>query len=244
MNLLGRLLFHNFIYKVIAVLVAAVLWAAVQGSSTVEESLDLPIVLENRPDDLVVVGQSAVEVNLRLVGSRAALRAARRDLSTYPISLEGLSPGEARFPVNNEALQLPTGASVAARAPSTVVLQTEPVVRKKVPVRADVVGTPAPGYKVLAIEVKPAQVTLAGARSSIRRLREVMTERIDLNDIQESFERPIPLAFGGSLVWRAEEDSEPVVIHIEIEAPEKPGELQEPEIDEESAAGRARSSQG
>lgn len=222
MTLLTRIFFHNAVYKIVALLVAAVLWAAVQGSQSIDESIDLPIVLESVPDSLVVVDQSALEVNLRIVGSRAALRGIKRELTSYPISLEGLAnPGEARFAVNSERLQaqLPRGAKVAARSPSTVVLQTEPVVRKKVPVRADVVGDPPEGYTVLGVDVEPEQVTLAGARSSIRRLREVLTDRIDISKLEETTTHEAPLVFGGSLVWRAEEDRSPVKVQIRLEGP-------------------------
>ena len=64
MKFLAGLLFHNILYKVVAVLVAAVLWAAVQGSLSVEESIDLPIVLEDVPSSLVVVDQLAAGVQL------------------------------------------------------------------------------------------------------------------------------------------------------------------------------------
>lgn len=218
MKFLTGLLFHNFVYKLIALLVAAVLWAAVQGSRSVEESLDLPIELTDISEQLVVVDQSAVEVNLHLEGSRAALRAARRDLTSYPISLEGVSAGEARFPILTESLPIPPGGKVVARSPSTVVLQTEPVSRKKVPVRADVVGKPANGARLISIDVSPREVVLAGARSSIRRMREVLTDQVDLSELEETTVREIALApLAGSLVWRAEEDQTPIQVQIRIE---------------------------
>jgi hypothetical protein len=219
---LSRLLFHNLLYKTMALLVAAVLWAAVQGAESVEESIDLPIVLEAVPDSLVVVDQSAIEVNVRVVGSRAAMRGARRELTSYAISLEGLKPGEARFPVNTEPprFQLPRGAKVTARSPSTIVLQTEPVMQKTVSVRPDVSGELPEGYKLLEVVVEPAEVVLSGARSSLRRLREVLTERVDLSEIRQTTVQEVPLAFGGSLVWRAEDDQVPVKVQIRIEAPE------------------------
>jgi YbbR domain-containing protein len=236
-KLLTRLIFQNLIYKVVALLVAAVLWAAVQGSASIEESIDLPIELQGVPESLVVVGQSALEVNLRIKGSRAALRGARRDLKSYPISLEGIEPNmEARFPVTREGLALPRGAEVVARSPSTVLIQTEQVVRKKVPVRADVVGTPPEGYRLVRVDVEPRQVVLAGARSSIRRLREVLTERVDVSDITETTTREAPLAFGGSLVWRAAEDDTPVKVRIELEGP--------PETPADESAGAAGSTSG
>ena len=225
MRFLSGLLFHNLLYKLVALLVAAVLWAAVQGAATVNESIDLPIVLEDVPDSLVVVEQSAVEVNVRLVGSRAAMRGAQRELESYSISLEGLKPGEARFPVNTDRYKLPRGAEIMARSPSTIVLQTEPVIQKTVAVHADVVGALPPGYTLVDVVVEPGQVVLSGARSSLRRLREVLTERIDVSEIRQTTIQEVPLAFGGSLVWRAEDDQVPVKVEIRVEGPTPPAPL-------------------
>ena len=218
MKLLAGLLFHNLVYKLVALLVAGVLWAAVQGSQSIELSLDLPIEIVDAPASLVVVDQSALEVNVRVVGSRAAVRAAERAVTRYPINLRGLSgAGEARFPVTADRLELPRGARVSARSPSTIVLQTEPVVRKKVPVRADVIGIPPEGFELVNVTVEPREVVLAGARSSIRQTREVLTRSVDVTDLRNDLVEEVPLAsFGGSLVWRAEEDVTPVTVQIRV----------------------------
>ena len=223
MNTLARILFNNLGYKLLAVMVAFVLWAAVQGTESVKRSLDLPVAFVDVPKSFVVVEQSASKVNLQISGSRAAVETAERELTSYPISLSGLSQGgEAFFPVVQAHPNLPRGATIEARSPSTVVIQTEPVVRKKVPVSADLVGEVQEGLKLAATRVEPGQVIMAGARTSIRRLREVATERVDLAEVTENLEREVSLVAHGSLVWRAEEDDKPVILTLEVEpvAPE------------------------
>ena len=79
----------------------------------------------------MVVEQSPREINLRVVGSRAALRRAERQLVRYPISLEGVKPGEARFPVEISHLPTPRGAEIASRSPSMIVLRIEERGRKR-----------------------------------------------------------------------------------------------------------------
>lgn len=219
MSLLGRLLFGNLLYKLLALLVAVVLWAAVQGSRSEQQSYDLRITLENVPEDVVVVEQSAHMVNLTLRGSRAALRRVSRDVQvrTYPVSLQGVKPGEARFQVPRDPLGVPPGTEVLARSPSTIVLELEAVERKKVRVRADVVGEPPEGYRLVGYSVDPPEVLLAGARGSIRRLREVVTDRLDLSQLRETAVHEVPLAFSGSYVWPVDDDGPAVRVKVEIE---------------------------
>jgi YbbR domain-containing protein len=209
--------FKNLGLKLAALLVAFVLWAAAQGFQSVELSIDLPIAFSDTPDSVVVVGQSVSEVNLRLKGSRAALRYAEEELSTFPISLVGLEPGTREFVVDAESLPLPRGAEVVARSPSKVELRIEPVIRKRVRVRADVVGEAPEGYSVQGVEVVPREVMLEGARSRLRRMREVSTRSIDVSALTETSRQQLPLVLEADQVWRADARGEPVEVEIRIE---------------------------
>lgn len=213
-------LFNNLGLKLTSLLVAGVLWAAAQGFQSVELSLDLPIVFSGTPDSVVVVNQSVAEVNLRLKGSRAALRSAAEELRNFPISLVGLEPGTREFVIDAEILPLPRGAEVMARSPSKVELRIEPVIRKRVRIRADVVGEPAEGYRLESVQVTPREVDLEGARQSLRRLNEVSTRSIDLSVLTETTSQQVPLVLEAGQVWRADAQGEPVQVEIRIQAPE------------------------
>ena len=211
-------IFHNWGFKLAALLIAGALWATAQGFRSVEQSIDLPIVLEDVPEEVVVVDQSAREVNVRIAGSRAALRRAEKQMVRYEISLEGIGVGEARFSVDVERLAIPRGATISARSPSTVVLRTEPRVEKRVPVRVDLVGEPPEGFRVEAVRVNPSQVLLQGARAEMRRIREVLTDRVDVSELRETEEFEVRLVLGESHVWRAD-DGPGVTVEVEIAAP-------------------------
>ena len=211
-------IFDNLIYKIAALLVASVLWATAQGFRSVEQGLDLPIVLQDVPPELVAVDQSAHEVNLRIVGSRAALRQAEKNLLRYPLSLADIKPGEARFSVTTDRLSLPRGARISARSPSTITVQIERVLIKRVKVRPDLAGALPEGLHVEAVSVEPVEVVLEGARSSMRRIREVMTDRIDLTRLRETTTLETSVILGYPHVWRLEGENGPVRVHIEVVA--------------------------
>ena len=170
----------------------------------------------------MVVDQSVLEENLRIVGSRAALRRAQRELERYPISLAAANPGESRFSITPERLSMPRGARVTARAPSSVTVQLEPVRKKRVPVRADVFGSPAEGYRLVEVRVEPDRVLLEGARTKIRRIAEVRTDRLDLSRLHETSVYELPLIFGVPHVWQSERRGQPVKVEVVIEPVEKP----------------------
>ncbi|HTO07766.1 MAG TPA: CdaR family protein [Myxococcota bacterium] len=210
-------IFDNMLYKIVSLLIACVLWAAAQGVTDVEQSLDVPIAVEKVPDNLVVVEESAHEINLRLVGSRAALRQASKTLQHYTVSLEGAKAGEARLAVNREELTVPRGARIAARSPSTVVYTLEPVVAKTVPVRADLAGELPAGLRLVRVSLEPKEIAILGAKSSVRNIREVVTDRIELARLRETAVLESSVALGYPHVWRKDPDGGPIRVTVEVE---------------------------
>jgi YbbR domain-containing protein len=215
-------IFSNALYKLAALLVACVLWAATQGFQSVEEGIDVPVSLEGVPEEVVVVDWSAREINLQIKGSRAALRRAARELVRYPISLEGVKPGEARFQVETSHLPTPRGAEIASRSPSTIVLRIEQRERKRVRVSADVIGDPAPGHEIVSVSLTPTEVEIEGARSALRRIREASTDRVDVTGLESSEEREVRLLLGAPNVWRVN-DEEPIRVRIDVRPSEPEG---------------------
>ena len=213
-------LFNNLGLKLSSLLGAGVLWAAAQGFQSVELSLDLPIAFSDTPETVVGVGQSVSEVNLRLKGSRAALRSVAEEFSIFPISLVGLEPGTREFVIDTESLPLPRGAEVVARSPSKVELRIEPVIRKRVVIRADIVGALPDGYRIQGIELTPDEVVLEGARGSLRRLREISTRTVDVSELTETTSQQVPLVLEAGQVWRVGARGEPVEVKILIQAPD------------------------
>jgi YbbR domain-containing protein len=211
-------IFDNLLYKLVALLVAVLLWVSAQGVNDIEQGLDLRVVYTDLPEGLVVVEQSAAEINVRVRASRAALRRMQSDLSSYVVSLAGVKEGTAQFPVVPENLPLPRGATAIARSPSLLVFRTESVVSKLVEVRPDVGGELPQGYALRGVHVVPRQVEVAGARTSVRRLREVPTQRVDISQLRATTTLEAPLLLAPN-VWRKDGQQLPVQVTVEIEGP-------------------------
>ena len=135
------------------------------------------------------------------------------------MSLEGSKPGEARLSVNKEQISLPRGARIAARSPSTLVYTLETVVTKNVPVRADLAGDLPRGYKLVRVSVDPKEIAIVGAKSSVRNIREVVTDRIELARLRETSALESSVALGYPHVWRKDPDAGPIRVNVEIEPP-------------------------
>ncbi len=200
-----RLIYRNFVYKLVALVIAVILWAATQGFRSVDQSVDVALTFLDQPDNVVVIAQSAREVNFKVVGSRWAVRRAEQELETYPVSLEGASPGEIRFQIDPDRFSLPRGAEISAWSPSNVSIKLDTIIEKSVRVRADIAGEVPAGFRLQGVEVDPSILPLRGASSVLARLREVPTQRVEIGDLRQTTSFDVPVVVSASNVWPASE---------------------------------------
>lgn len=205
-------------YLFVAVLIAMLLWGVAQGSSDSQEPFDVPVVFENVPEELVITDQNSDVINIRVQGSRAALRNVREERLAYVVDAGGARRGSADFDVPQEPIVPPRGARVVSRSPSRLEVKFERRGTKVMNVRAEVSGEPAPGFRVAAVVVEPLRVRVTGARREVLRLSEAVTEIVDLSGLTETTERQVRLNLAGKNVWV--EDPTDVTVRVEIEAEE------------------------
>ncbi len=206
--------FH-FGYAVLALIISTVLWVFSHGSSKIERGYDIPVVFHGVPEDLVIVEQSAAVVNIRVLGPPAAHRDISPSKMEYGLSLEGAKRGPAVFEVDVTLLEMPPRARILSRSPNRIELKFEDRSRKSVRISADVAGVPAAGFVMAGFEVVPPRVWLSGARRDVLRLREVVTERVDVEGAIESLEREVRLSLGGGHVWV--DQDEPIKVRVQID---------------------------
>jgi YbbR domain-containing protein len=202
-------------YGLLALVISGVLWGMAHGSSRIDRGFDIPVAFVGMPEELVITRKSTDEINIRVLGQRAALRdLAAKDLE-YEVNLEGAKPGKAVYLVDETTLVLPQGAQILSRSPATIELEFERRGRKSVRITADIVGEPAAGFVFTEVEIDPPRVWLEGVRSKVLRLTEVMTETIEVAGLSESLEREVRLSLGMEHVW-VEEDK-PVTLRIQVD---------------------------
>jgi len=210
---------RNLSYALLAIVISTVLWTISRGGSSIERGYDVPIVFEQLPDDVVITSQSDADLNIRVLGSRAALRNISPSDIEYKLNVSGAKTGRTVHEVDVTRLDVPRGTRIVSRSPSQVEVTFERRGRKKVRVKPDVAGEPGEGFKLARVEVDPPQVWLTGARSRVLRVGEALTETIDVSGLEASAEREVKLSLSDR-VWMEEE--QPVVVRIEIEALELP----------------------
>ncbi len=211
-------------YFLVAVLITLVLWGMAHSSSSIERGFDIPVVIQDLPERLVVTDLSADVVNIRVLGSRAALRDIKPADIEYALPVADAQPGIAAYEVDLTGVEsrLPRNARIVSRSPASLEVKFERRSRKSVKVRPDLEGEPAEGFVLTGVEVIPPRVWLQGARTDVLRLSEVVTETIDVSGFNQATERDVKLSLGAGRVWMEESGSVKVKLLIDPAPPAAP----------------------
>lgn len=78
----------------------------------------------------------------------------------------------------------------------------------------DIVGEPAPGYRVLDISVSPLSVLVQGRPTLLRQLSRVQTEPIDITGLTESYRQQVTLALPEGVIL---DEVQEIFVEIDIE---------------------------
>jgi hypothetical protein len=213
MRELLRVLFANGWIKLLSVGLAASVWLYVQGAEIEESRISAQLVW-SLPNRLVPVTPPPTSVTLVVKGTRAAARQARTGNVRMVVDVSERTRGRhevdlSMFPVEG----LPKTVERSGVAPGLVDLVLDELVTRKLKVRPAMVGEPATGFAVAAIELEPARVEVAGPRVTMDNLSELVTRPIDVNGLAVTTMRPVSLDLPAGV---SEVQDAPVAARIEV----------------------------
>lgn len=172
--------------------------------------VDIGAIPEGFEHDDPVVSHEEVQVR----GAASIISQVDRARALVSISASAI---DVNLPVNLEAVDVegqPIGAGLVDIEPETVSVQIdvrETETTQAVPIRPDIVGTPAPGFALTSLGVEPALVTLRGLPGDLAAVEVVLTEPLSIDGASEdqAFEAELQLPDGVELA-----DGEAAVVTV------------------------------
>jgi len=184
---------QNWFLKVVSLLLATLLWAAVSNQASSEIGLDVPLEYRNIPSQLEITGDTTNTIQVRLRGSSNVIKGiTAKDVSTT-IDLGKMRTGEKSVALSPQNVQAPFGAEVIRVNPSTVRFTLERTVTKTVDILPTIAGQPTNGYEAGQVFVSPNTVEVEGPESRVDALSSIATAPIRLDRKQSSFEQTADL---------------------------------------------------
>lgn len=211
-----RLLFHNLGWKLLSLLIAAVLWFVNAREPELATSLNVPIELKNIPDDLDISSEMPDRVRIEVRGPSSRLTRDNVAESAVVLDLATVNnPGERTFTFQDRNVKLPRGVQFYKAVPSQITIHFEHLIFKTIPIRARFASAPPDGYVVAASSFEPQTVRIVGPESHVQTIEFITTDPIDLSTIRSKSEMRIHLNVGDPQV-RLDDPATQVHYRVEV----------------------------
>jgi YbbR domain-containing protein len=210
---ISRKLNSNIGFKILSVIIAAIIWYVIQGDETLEITRRLDISFEP-PQGLAIREGTTVSRDVTLRGPRVALS----NFSNKPIQAFYKLPngrrGTQKVRIDKDMiLNWDKRIRVTVHDPYVSLFLDERA-SKSVPVKIALFGSPKAGLSILDVTSDPVEVTVTGLKSDVQKLNEINTEVIDINNLSESKSFPVPLSI--SSLSDFEFSVQQVVVHVNL----------------------------
>lgn len=181
---------NNLIYKVIAVLLALLLWLYVTADKNppIEKSLNLSINYENLSEDLTITSKNE-NVAIKIKGDEKVISSLGLKDFKASVDLSKAKIGEQELTV---LISNPLGIEITEIYPKEVHVNIDKIAEKQVPVEVALLGQTAHGYSSFKASVKPSQVVIRGPSSILDTLVEARAD-VNLNSAQSNLVLNLPI---------------------------------------------------
>jgi YbbR domain-containing protein len=184
---------HNWPLKVVSLLLATLLWAAVSNQESSEIGLEVPLEYRNIPERLEITGDTTTTVQVRLRGPANVIKGiTAKDVATT-LDVGKMGTGEKIVALSPQNVQVPFGAEVIRVNPSNVRFTLERTVAKTVEVIPAVTGQPAEGFEIGQVLVRPNTIEVEGPESRVNTLSSIATIPIRVDRRQLPIEQAADL---------------------------------------------------
>lgn len=190
MNRLRQIIQHNLWAKILALLIATILWGYVmndQNPST-EASYTVPVTMANAPDGYQIT-QDRDTVRIKVRASRSLFVSAdESDFKAY-VDLSKAEEGTHEMKVK---VDMPAGFELVDARPDTVNVTLDKIKQKKMKAEFIITGATAPGTTVAHVTQSVNEVTLEGPSFALDEVTRVIGY-VGLSGNSEDFSLQVPL---------------------------------------------------
>ena len=206
--------FRHLWLKVVALVLATLLWLSVAGEHTVERTIRVPLEFRDIPAELLMVGDPPANVDVRLRGSSTLLSKLGPGEVMAVLDLGHARPGSRIFHIRNEEVRVPYGVEVTQVVPGTLGIELEKSGRRRVPVIAHIEGEPAPGFAVGQYTAEPATVDVVGPESRVKKLANATTEPVSVAGMRENVRDVVAVGLLDSSIRLVEPQNVTVIVDV------------------------------
>lgn len=126
MRVLRDLFVRDARLKIVALLIAFLVWSTFRAEPSVEIAYLVPLEFRNVPRDLEISGDIPTQVRVRVRGRSAVLRRLTPADLAISVDLKGSTAGESVVRLRGDEIDAPPGAEVVRILPSEILMSLVP----------------------------------------------------------------------------------------------------------------------
>jgi YbbR domain-containing protein len=207
----------NWPFKILAIVLAIIMWYFVVGEERAEIGLTVPLELINIPRDLIVVNNVVQGIDIRVNGPRSLVRSLATEKLSKRLDLSNTRAGTVSFSISPEGIPLPRGVQITRISPLKVVVVLQKLMTKKITVKPRIVGKPAPGYEVASVQINNTEVEIAGPEEVVKGLDSLYTKPVDIQGQKLDFKQRTSVDFHNHQIYLVKEV--PLEVQVTIKKP-------------------------
>jgi len=207
----------NLVPKGIAFALVLVLWGFIAGQQRTEMWLTVPFEYRNIPTNMEIAGELVNKVEVGIRGPRGVISGVSQDQVRAHIDLSQGLRGLNYVRITTDNIRIPLGTEVTKINPSSIRIRLEDVKTRSVQVKAQFIGKLPQPLRLETVWVEPHFVVLQGPESRLTKVREVLTEPIDLSSITENTKISVGVDVNFPQIRLAPNQPSHVAVEIKIE---------------------------
>lgn len=207
----------NLVPKGIAFALVLVLWGFIAGQQRTEMWLPVPLEYRNIPTNMEIAGELVNKVEVGIRGPRGVISGVSQDQVRAHIDLSQGLRGLNYVRITTDNIRIPVGTEVTKINPSSIRIRLEDVKTRSVQVKAQFIGKLPQPLRLETVWVEPRFVVLQGPESRLTKVREVLTEPIDLSSITENTKISVGVDVNFPQIRLAPNQPSHVAVEIKIE---------------------------
>jgi YbbR domain-containing protein len=194
-----RWIVHNWELKLLAIVVAAIVWFFVVSADRSQIGFAAPLEYVGLEGTRVVIGTPRETADVQLEAARWAAARLTPASVRVRVDVSKLGDGDHLVRLSTEHVQAPSGVQVLRVWPAAVRLSLATAAVKTVRVVPQIRGTPAAEHAVGQVVVDPQIVEVKGPRTTIEGRSTVETVPVDVSGIRQSVTRSVGLLLPDSV---------------------------------------------
>ncbi|BDQ36688.1 hypothetical protein SYK_10480 [Pseudodesulfovibrio nedwellii] len=179
----------NWQTAILALALAVFTWFLVTGREVVESWVDMPVVMTNPPEGLIIEDGLVDKIQVRLRGPKGLVGNLTTQNIPYHVDVSKLKIGVQVVDIDASNIPLPSTYEIIEVKPNRLKLTVDRRISKEIEVEAAWSGDLNPDYKLKEIIVDPKIVVVRGPETVLRKIskaRAVMKEDFP-EDVPESW---------------------------------------------------------